>query len=48
MLTRDKYYLEAIQKEGAVEVGQLEVQYRTWQVQRVERAIQRLKAAEKK
>src|SRR4051812_10493858 len=47
-LTRDKYYQETIQKQGAVELSQLEVRYREWQYRRVEAAIKRLKAAKEK
>jgi hypothetical protein len=47
-LTRDKNYLETIQKQGAVELSQLDVRYREWQHRRVENAIKRLKTAKEK
>src|SRR5262249_32021533 len=46
--TRDKYFQEACQKQGVVELSHLEVRYREWQYRRVEAAIKRLKAAQEK
>ncbi len=47
-LTVAKYSQEVIQKQGAVELSQLEVRYRAWQRQRVESAIKRLQADKEK